>query len=328
MRTRRLGRTGYVVSEIGFGAWGIGGAMWRGVGDEEGRKALHRALDLGVDFIDTALAYGDGHSERLIAEVLAERSDRRPVVVATKIPPMDYVWPGRSSTPFAKVFPAKHVGKCVETSLRNLKTEALDVQQFHVWHDAWLGAPGWGETRALMVRLREEGKVLHWGVSINDHAPETALRLLADPIVEAVQVIYNIFDRSPERALFDLAREKKIGVIVRVPFDEGALTGAIREETTFPPGDWRAGYFGGKRKVEAARRADALKPLLGEEAHTLPELALRFVLSRAEVSTVIPGMRRPEHAEANAAVSDGRALSPALVERLLAHGWEKNWYGT
>jgi aryl-alcohol dehydrogenase-like predicted oxidoreductase len=178
-----------------------------------------------------------------------------------------------------------------------------------------------------MARLVDEGKVLHWGMSVNDHAPETATRLLADPLVEVVQVIYNIFDRSPERSLFALARVRQIGVIARSPLDEGTLAGAIAADTTFPRGDWRAIYFRGERLAEAARRADALRALLGEgEARSLAELALRFCLSRAEVSTVIPGMRHPEHARTNAAASDGRALSPAILARLDDHAWEKNWY--
>jgi aryl-alcohol dehydrogenase-like predicted oxidoreductase len=178
-----------------------------------------------------------------------------------------------------------------------------------------------------MERLVGEGKVRHWGISINDHAPETAMKALADPLWETAQVIYNIFDRKPERELFALARERGLGIIVRVPFDEGSLTGAIRPDTVFPQGDWRHRYFRGDRRAEAARRADALASLLGDEARTLPELALRFILSLPEVSTVIPGMRRPEHARANAAVSDGRRLSPAFLARLRPHAWDKNWYG-
>jgi aryl-alcohol dehydrogenase-like predicted oxidoreductase len=326
MRKRRLGGTGYEVSEIGFGAWGIGGSMWLGVGDDEGKRALHRALDLGVDFVDTALVYGDGHSEKLIAEVLEERGGRDRVTVATKIPPKDYVWPGREKTPLEMTFPAKWIVECVDQSLANLRVDALDLEQLHVWHDAWLASPHWEKTRSAMERLKKEGKVLHWGVSINDHAPETALALLADPLLESAQVIYNLFDRSPERALFALARERNLGIIVRVPLDEGGLTGAVRPDTAFPPRDWRNRYFRGDRKAEVARRADALAALLGDEAETLPELALRFVLSRPEVSTVIPGMRRPEHAKANAAVSDGRALSPALLAHLASHAWDRNWY--
>lgn len=325
MRFRRLGRTGYEVSEIGFGAWGLGGTMWRGVSDALGKRTVDEALDLG-NFLDTALAYGDGHSERVLAEVLAERGGRDQVVIATKIPPMDYEWPAKASTPLKDVFPADWVIRSVEDSLRNLDIEALQVEQLHVWHDAWLDAPEWGPTREAMERLKEQGKVLHWGVSINDHAPETALRVLEDPLIETAQVIYNIFDRSPERALFDLAKRRDLGVIVRVPLDEGALTGAIGPDTTFPAGDWRHEYFKEQRKEELVRRVEALQALLDGQARTLPELALRFCLSRIEVSTVIPGMRHPEHARANAAVSDGNPLSADLLEKLWTHSWKKNWY--
>jgi aryl-alcohol dehydrogenase-like predicted oxidoreductase len=327
MKTRPLGRTGLQVSEIGFGAWGLGRSMWLGVDDEEGERALHEALDLGINFIDTALAYGDGHSEGLIASVLESRGGRDGVVVATKIPPMGFEWPGKAESPLQTTFPAHWVRKCVEDSLRNLEAEALDLEQFHVWHDAWLAHPAWGDTRRTMEDLTREGKVLHWGVSINDHEPETALRVLEDPLMETAQAIYNIFDRSPERGLFELAERRVLGIIVRVPFDEGALTGKVRAETVFPPGDWRNRYFRGDRKAEAATRADRLADLLGDEARSLPELALRFCLSAKQVSTVIPGMRRPSHVRANVVASDGHALSDRMLGRLGEHAWEKNWYG-
>lgn len=327
MNTRPLGRTGYHVSEVGFGAWGIGGGLWRGSSDDDARKTLYAALDAGVTFFDTALSYGDGHSERLLAEILASNEGGDRLVVSTKIPPMNYEWPASPTTPFTRAFPPRHVIDSVEKSLRNLRVEALHVEQFHVWHDLWLESHEWDATRGVMERLKREGKVLHWGVSINDHAPETALELLEDPLIESAQVIYNIYDRSPERDLMALARQRRIGVIARVPFDEGALTGAIGPETVFPDGDFRARYFRGDRREEAARRVEALRELLCDEAATLPELALRFILSSPDVSAVIPGMRRPEHAQANASVSDGRTLSPDLQERLAAHAWEKNWYG-
>ena len=324
MEHRPLGATGLSISEIGFGAWGLGATMWRGVSDDEGAGTLRTALDLGVDFIDTALAYGDGHSERLIARTITGRSG---VVVATKIPPKNGEWPARATSKIADVFPPDYVRRCTETSLRNLGREALDLQQFHVWHDAWLKDLAWQGTRRAMEDLRREGKVRHWGISINDHAPETALEALREPLFASAQVIYNIFDRTPEHDLFALASARKLGIIVRVPFDEGALTGSIGPDTTFPEGDWRARYFRGDRRRQAAERSGALALLLGDEARTLPELALRFILSRPEVSTVIPGMRRAANARANAATSDGRRLSAGLLRRLESHAWNKNWYG-
>jgi aryl-alcohol dehydrogenase-like predicted oxidoreductase len=326
VKTRTLGTTGYEISEIGFGAWGLGGDMWLGAGDALGRDALRAAVDHGITFFDTALAYGRGHSERLIGEVLRGEIHGGRAVVATKVPPLNDQWPGHARTPLAEVFPPRHISASTEKSLKNLRVEALPLQQLHVWHDAWLNDREWGATYDRIVRLKEEGKVLHWGISINDHAPETALRVLEDPVFETAQVIYNIYDRSPERALFALARTKPLGVIARVPFDEGALTGRIRSDTVFPPGDWREEYFSGDRRAEAERRAKALAELLGDEVQRLPELALRFCLSAPEVSTVIPGMRRPAHVRENAPASEKGPLSPTLLSRLEAHAWEKNWY--
>ena len=326
MNQRLLGNTGYRVSEIGFGAWGIGGEMWRGVDDGEGRKALHEAVEQGITLFDTALAYGNGHSERVIGEELKHEIRSGRVTVATKVPPMNRQWPGKSSYKLGDVFPAKYIASSCEQSLKNLRMEALHVQQLHVWNDAWLSDPEWEKSYRQIARLKEDGKVLHWGISINDHAPETALKILADPIFETAQVIYNIYDRSPEAALFALARTKPLGIIARVPFDEGALTGQIRSTTVFPPGDWREEYFSGDRRAEAERRGNALTELLGEEVETLPELALRFCLSSPAVSTVIPGMRRPAHVRQNAAAAAKGPLSPGLLAKLQAHAWNKNWY--
>jgi len=326
VKRRTLGSTGYSVSEIGYGGWGLGADMWRGVDEAQAREALRAAVDQGVTFFDTALAYGSGHSERLIGEVLRDEIRAGRALVATKVPPLNQEWPGRANRPLAAVFPTRHIVASTETSLKNLGVDALSLQQLHVWHDAWLADPTWGECHAQMARLKREGKVLHWGISINDHAPETALRVLQDPLFETAQVIYNVYDRSPERALFGLARSKRLGIIVRVPFDEGALTGQIRATTVFPPGDWREEYFSGDRRAEAERRGQALAQLLGQEVETLPELALRFCLSSPAVSTVIPGMRRPAHVRQNAAASAKGPLSRRLLSQLEGHAWDKNWY--
>ncbi len=326
MKTRMLGTTGYVVSELGLGAWGLGGDMWRGVDDGAAREALRAAVDQGITFFDTALAYGNGHSERLIGEVLKAEMRAGRVVVATKVPPRNQEWPGKAGKPLADVFPARHLAASTERSLKNLGVEALPLQQLHVWHDAWLNDPEWDASYDRIVRLKREGKVLHWGISINDHAPETALAVLKDPVFETAQVIYNIYDRSPERALFELARTKPLGVIVRVPFDEGALTGQIRASTVFPAGDWREQYFTGDRRAEAERRGNALAQLLDDQVQTLPELALRFCLSSPQVSTVIPGMRRAAHVRQNVAAAEQGRLTEGMLAKLEAHAWDKNWY--
>ena len=326
MKTRPLGNTGYRISEIGFGGWGLGGQMWRGVDDTQGRQALREAIDQGINLFDTALAYGDGHSERIIGEELKHEIRAGRAIVATKIPPQNREWPAKASYKLGDVFPAQYIQQSTEQSLENLRVDALHVQQLHVWNDVWLRDPEWQASYQQIVRLKQDGKVLHWGISINDHAPETALRALEDPIFETAQVIYNIYDRSPEKALFALAKRKPLGIIVRVPFDEGALTGQIKADTVFPAGDWRAEYFAGGRKAEAERRAKALAGVLDEQVDTLPELALRFCLSSPEVSTVIPGMRRPAHVRQNTRASTKGALPAGMLAKLKSHAWDKNWY--
>ncbi len=321
MQFRSFGGTRMRVSEIGYGTWGIGGSMWLGGTDAEAKLALHAAADIGVNFIDTALAYGNGHSERVIGKFLRERNE--PLTVATKIPPKNGLWPARSGTPIGEAFPYDYVIKCTDRSLKNLGRDTIDLQQFHVWLDEWADVDEW---KRAIEDLKKSGKIRHAGFSINDHQPYNALRTVATGLVDSCQVIYNIFDQSPEQELFPAALNHEIAVIARVPFDEGALTGSVTEETKFPKGDWRNNYFRGERKAEVARRVGELKKLLGPEATTLPELALRFALHHPAVSVVIPGMRSVKNVRANCAVSDGRKLSPKMLEELKKHAWEKNFY--
>jgi aryl-alcohol dehydrogenase-like predicted oxidoreductase len=323
MQKRRLGRTGLLVSEIGYGAWGIGGGMWVGAEDEASLRALHRACDLGLNFLDTALDYGRGHSEALVGRLVRER--RETIYVATKIPPRNKVWPAAPGVPVGEVFTPEHIHASAETSLGHLGLDHVDLLQLHVWRDEYLDQGQ--EWQDALRALKQEGKARFVGISINDHDPRSALRAVASGLFDTVQVIYNIFDQSPEAELFPLCLEKDVGVLARVPFDEGGLTGAITADTTFPKGDWRNRYFAGERKAEVHARTQALEAIMGEEAGTLAELALRFCLSHPAVSTVIPGMRRVASVEANAAVSDGRRLSPALREQLRAHAWPRNFYG-
>jgi aryl-alcohol dehydrogenase-like predicted oxidoreductase len=321
MELRALGDTGLHVSAIGFGAWGIGAHLWIGARDDESLRALHRAADLGVNFFDTALAYGMGHSEQLVGRLVRERSEE--IYVATKVPPLNREWPARAGVPVEQVFPGGHVRDCVEKSLRNLGLEHIDLLQLHVWRDEWLRAGDWAEA---VVELQDAGKVGCFGVSINDHDPASALRAVTEDVVDVVQVIYNVYDPTPAEALFPACVEHGVGVIARVPLDEGALTGEITPATTFPEGDFRNRYFRGGRKAEVQARAEALQALVGGEAATLPELALRFCLSHEAVSTVIPGMRRVATVETNASCGDGRRLSPVLLGELKKHAWPKNFY--
>ena len=321
METRPLGRTGLRVSEIGYGAWGIGGSQWIGARDDESVRALHCAADRGLNFIDTAMAYGRGHSERLVGQVVRER--RETLYVATKVPPANGVWPARRGVPASVCFPAGHIVRCAEQSLRNLGVEAIDVLQLHTWVDEYLDEDGWQDA---FFGLKKQGKARFLGISVNDHDPASALRAAASGLFDTVQVIYNIFDQGPQDDLLPRCREHGLGVLARVPFDEGGLTGTITPETTFPEGDWRSLYFKGDRKRQVWERVEALKDLLDGEAKSLPELALRFCLSHDAVSTVIPGMRRVASVEANVAVSDGRRLSPAVQAELKRHAWPRNFY--
>jgi len=324
MHFRRLGRTGITVSEIGFGAWGIGGAMWQGGDDDAALATLAAALDAGCTFIDTALAYGNGHSERLIAKALAGRKEQ--VAIASKIPPKNQVWPAKPGTPLTAAFPPDWVRKCAERSATNLG-RPVDLLQFHVWRDDWLKEPEWRQVEKTLHQLVAAGELRHVGISINDHEPRTALEAVRHvDLISVVQVIYNVFDRSPEEALFPACRERKVGVIARVPFDEGGLTGKVVPGVTFPPDDWRHRYFKADRPAQVAERVAKLQPVLLRESKTLAEGALRFCLSHPDVSTVIPGMRTMEHAKVNCAVSDGRRLSAGLLEELKAHAWTRNFY--
>jgi len=321
VRRRTLGTTGFSVSELGFGAWGIGKSGWIGADDEESGRALRRALELGVTFIDTAYGYGDGHSERLVgAAVRAAGGDVR---VASKIPPKNRQWPARAGIPADEAYPAAWMIECTERSLENLGVETIDLQQLHVWSDDWVGQGDWLDG---VERLKRDGKIRGFGVSINDHEPANALRLVATGVVDSVQVIYNIFDQSPEDELYPAAAAANVGVIARVPFDEGSLTGAIRPETTFPAGDFRNRYFAGGRRQEVWSRVQAIAADLDMPPERLPEIALRFCLSHPAVSTAIPGMRTTRNVERNVAAVEAGPLSETELAALRRHRWVVNFY--
>ena len=321
MNTRTLGRTGIEVSEVGYGAWGIGGSEWLGAQDDESVQALRRAIELGLTFIDTALAYGRGHSEQLVGQVVRDQDHH--VVVASKVPPKNRIWPAPAGIDVSEAFPGEWVRRCTERSLSNLGLDVIDVQQLHVWQDDWAEQGDWLET---VEALKAEGKIRAFGVSINDHQPANAIRLIETGVVDTVQVIYNVFDQTPEDELLPACEAAGVGVIVRVPFDEGALTGAIGPDSTFPEGDFRNSYFGGDRLEQVDAHVGALLEDLGIERSQLAETALRFVLSHPAVSTVIPGMRSVRNAERNVATGDGRGLAAETVQKLRAHRWDRNFY--
>lgn len=321
MHYRTLGKTGLKVSEIGYGAWGIGKSMWLGAKDDESLAALNRAIDLGLNFIDTALGYGEGHSEKLVGEIIRSRSEQ--VYVASKIPPKNMQWPAPAGISANDAFPADHVIACTEQSLRNLGLEAIDVQQFHVWSDEWVGQGDWLEA---VRKLKEQGKIRHFGVSINDHQPANAVKLIETGVVDSVQVIYNIFDQSPEDVLLPACQKHNVGVIVRVALDEGGLTGRVTPDSTFPEGDFRNNYFKDDRKQQVHEHVQRITEDLGIGTDQMAETALRYVLSHPAVSTVIPGMRTVTNVERNMKVGDGQGLPKEQVEKLKAHRWVRDFY--
>ena len=322
MNYRKLGRTGFEVSEIGYGAWGISGKQWIGAEDKESLKVLRTAIDRGINFIDTALAYGDGKSEKLVGRAVSDAEVN--VRIATKVPPKNRLWPARPGIGIEDVFPYDYIVASTEESLRNLGMETVDLQQLHVWNPDWIDSDEW---RRAFEDLKTSGKVRAVGVSINDHQPDTAIALIETGLIDTVQVIYNVFDQTPEKKLFPACIKHNIGVLARVPFDEGSLTGKINESTTFPEGDFRNSYFRGDRKREVAQRVQAIVDDLGlPDSTAVPLTAMRFCLSHPAVSTVIPGMRSLTSVDGNLMASGQGPLPEAIVEILRGHAWDRNFY--
>ena len=323
MRYRNFGRLGWPVSEIGFGAWALGGS-WGPQDDAESVAALHQALDLGCNFIDTALAYGDGRSERVIARVLRERSGVDRIYVATKIPPAPGAWPPGPRDLITERFPAAYLRAKVEESLRNLQTDCLDLLQLHTWTRAWNREPSALET---LRELQREGKILGIGISTPEPDQNALNDLMRDGWLDAVQVIYNIFEQDPAAELLPLAAEHKVGVIVRVALDEGSLTGKFTAGTQFIGDDFRQRYFAGDRLARTAARVEKIRAVVGDHEPDLATAALKFALKPAAVSTVIAGMRNPEQARRNCAVGDMPPMSDDVEQALFAHQWRRGqWY--
>jgi aryl-alcohol dehydrogenase-like predicted oxidoreductase len=316
MNYRRFGRTSWMVSDVGYGMWGMGG--WSGSDDAESADSLKYSVELGCNFFDTAWGYGRGHSEGLLGALVRANPGRK-LYTATKIPPRNSIWPSRREFSLDDCFPPDHIFEYVHKSLENLGLDSVDLIQFHVWEDGWLEDDRLG--RAL-DDLRREGLVKATGISINRWEPWNGVRAVRSGLFDAVQVIYNIFDQAPEDQLFPLCQELNIGVIARVPFDEGTLTGKLTKDVSWPEGDWRNTYFVPENLNASVDRAEALRPLI-PPSMTMPQMALRFILSNPAVSTIIPGMRKLKHVEDNIAVSDGRGLPADLLEKLRAHRWDR-----
>ncbi len=316
MKYRKLGRTGFEVSEIGHGLWGMSG--WSGSEDSQSLEALQLSTDLGCNFFDTAWAYGEGHSDELIGRVLKKNSEKR-LYVASKVPPKNRKWPASSEYAYEDVFAHDHVIEHAENIRKALGVDTIDLLQFHVWDDSWTDNP---DFRSTVEELKSKKLVSHFGLSLNRWEPENGLKALRTGLVDSVQVIYNIFDQAPEDELFPACRELNIGVIARVPLDEGSLGGKMTLETRFPANDWRASYFGPENLPATIERVERLKRIL-PPGMSLPEMAFRFILSHSAVSTTIPGMRKPEHVKQNITYSDKGPLSRDLLQELRQHRWDR-----
>ena len=316
MNYRRFGRTGWMVSEIGYGMWGMGG--WTGSDDAASRDSLQKALNLGCNFFDTAWAYGSGHSEKLLGWLVRNNPDRK-IYVATKIPPKNLKWPSRREFTLDDCFPPDHIEQYVYSSLENLGLESIDLIQFHTWEDSWIEDHRWAKK---LDDLRHQGLIRAVGISLNRWEPWNGVRAVQSGLVDAVQVIYNIFDQNPEDQLFPACAANDVGVIARCPFDEGTLTGTLTLQSHWPEGDWRNTYFVPENLKASVERAEALSPLI-PPGMTMPEMALRFILNNSSVGTIIPGMRKVSNVAANIGAGTKGPLSENLRAELLPHRWDR-----
>ena len=316
METRKFGKTNWLISELGYGMWGL--VDWSGSDQNEVEKSLELSVELGCNFFDTAWGYGEGRSEQILGKLLRRHSDKK-LYAATKIPPKNFIWPSKAGFQLKDCFPASHIIEYTEKSLKNLNVDQIDLQQFHVWEDAWSDQDEW---KMAIEKLTKEGKVAHWGVSVNRWEPNNCLKTIETGLISSVQVIYNIFDQNPEDELFPLCKKMDVGIIARVPFDEGSLTGLLTYDTIFPADDWRSTYFVPENLTSSVDHANALKPII-PEGMDMPEMALRFILSNPDVGTIIPGMRKIKHVQSNISCSDGQGLAKAKIDELRNHRWER-----
>ncbi|HBH85961.1 MAG TPA: aldo/keto reductase [Bacteroidales bacterium] len=316
MKYRKLGRTNWEISEIGYGMWGMAG--WKGSEDKESMESLQLAVDLGCNFFDTAWGYGRGKSEGFLGELVRVNKGKK-LYTATKMPPKNFQWPSRREYSADDCFPPDHIEEYVEKSLKNAGLGSFDLMQFHTWEDSWLENE---KVMKKMIDLKKQGLFHATGISLNRWEPWNGVKAVRSGLVDVVQVIYNIFDQNPKDELFPACREMNVGVIARVPFDEGTLTGTLTKETMWPEGDWRNTYFVPENLIPSVERADNLKPFVPNGV-TMPEMALRFILGEPTVSTIIPGMRKPGHVRSNLGASDAGLLPSALMKELEKHRWDR-----
>jgi aryl-alcohol dehydrogenase-like predicted oxidoreductase len=291
---------------------------WTGSDDQESLDALQFSVDMGCNFFDTAWGYGAGHSEGLLGQ-LVRRNPGKKLYTATKMPPKNFIWPSRREFTLDDCFPPEHIEEYVGKSLENMGLDTMDLIQFHTWEDSWVRDDRWYKK---LDELRSQGLIGAIGISINRWEPWNGVEAVRSGLIDAVQVIYNIFDQNPEDELFPACAEHDVAVIARVPFDEGSLTGNLTLESTWPEGDWRNTYFVPENLKSSVEHAEAVKPLV-PAGMTLPEMALRFILNNPTVSTIIPGMRKLAHVESNLAASDAGPLSEDLHAQLRQHRWDR-----
>jgi aryl-alcohol dehydrogenase-like predicted oxidoreductase len=313
MKYRFLGKTSLKVSEIGFGCWEIGGEFWNS-NDEQAMEALRTAVKFGINYFDTAFDYGKGHSEQIVGKFAKEHPN---IIISTKVPPKDGHWPAIDNN-IENVFPKDHILEFAMKSYKNLG-RTIDLLQLHVWRDEWVNESSWQEA---FDELKKDGIIKFVGVSLNDHSPSSALKLVESGKIDSIQTIYNIFDQSPEDNLFAACIKNKIGVIARCPFDEGSLTGKFTEKTTFT--DWRKNYFTPERLKEVIKRVEKLR-FLENPNRTRAQAALQFCLHHPAVSTVIPGSTNQKHAEENALAADGN-FSDDEIKKIKSHRWQRNFW--
>ena len=316
MKYRKLGRTGLEVSDISCGLWGMSG--WSGSDDQQSLASLQLAVDSGCNFFDTAWAYGDGKSDGLLGEIMA-RNPKARIYAASKIPPANDKWPALPKYKYRDVFSPEHVLKYADLIRKKLRTDSIDLLQFHVWDDSWTDN---ADFRSTVEKLKDGGWIHYFGLSLNRWEPANGIKALRTGLVDVVQVIYNVFDQAPEDELFPVCQELSVGVIARVPLDEGSLGGKMTLETRFPKSDWRSGYFGPENLGKTIERVEKLRKIV-PAGMTMPEMALRFILSHPAVSTTIVGMRTPEHVRENIPTSDAGPLESPLLDELQRHRWDR-----
>lgn len=323
MRFRAFGRTGWQVSEIGFGAWQIGGD-WGTVDDRASIDTLHYAFDKGINFVDTAELYGNGHSEEVIGKALREWHATK-IYVATKVRPIVWPSPQDDAPQMRGRFPEWYVRDNVEKSLKRLGVERIDLFQLHSFMPSAMVELDWLET---LNKLRREGKIDRVGVSLRDFRPQEGVGLARAGLVDSQQVVFNLFEQRPAGDLFHAGEASRTAFIARVPLDSGSLVGNWTKDTyaAWQPGSQPHTMFRGERFAETLARVENLKTVCRPYYATLAEAAMRYVLSAPQLSVLIPGMKNRAEVDMNLVYSDGARFPQELNSQLPPHMWIRDYY--